>query len=51
MFLLVCKGLSIDDVGGGGGVEGHRISGDTTGRALVLTPSGDFVEEKFRGLP
>ena len=34
---LVCKGLSIDDVGEG--VEGHRISGDTTGRALVLKPA------------
>ena len=31
------KGLSIDDVGEG--VDGHRISGDTAGRALVLKPA------------
>ena len=28
-YFLVCKGLSIDDVGEG--VEGHRIPGDATG--------------------
>ena len=33
----MCKGSTIGDVGEG--VEGHRISGDTTGRALVLKPA------------
>ena len=32
IYFLECKGLSIDDVGEG--VEGHRISGDSTGSWL-----------------
>ena len=37
MYFLVCKGLSIDDVGDG--VEGHRISGDTTWMEPVSKPA------------
>ena len=36
----MCKGLSVDDVGEG--VEGHRVSGDAAGRALVLKPAISF---------
>ena len=48
MHFLVCKGLSIDDVGGG--VEGHGISGDTI-RSGAGFETVDFVKEKLGGLP
>ena len=44
---LVCKQLSNDRVGGGGG-RGHRISVDTAGSWFK---TGDFVKEKLEGLP
>ena len=42
---IVCKVLSIDDVGEG--VEGHRTPGDTTGRAGFEI--SDFLREKLGG--
>ena len=47
IYFLVIKTLTIDDVGEGVVVEGHRISGDTAG--CVGFETGDFVNEKKLG--